>query len=155
MSEEITKEEKFLKQHDVENKQLKQENEELIKEESEKLRKENGQLRKENEQLRKNTVIKDAEIKESIGKPKEIKSLEEDKDTTDSYSNWYDKNKFKKKLAIIDSSKFNYENKIGKFKYISIKDLVNNIKNNTISETSGKKGLNALSEIKKCRNNET
>ena len=64
MSEEIFKEEKIITQHDVENKQLKEENE---------------QLRKENEQLRKNNVVKDAEIKESIEKPKEIKSLEKGK----------------------------------------------------------------------------
>ena len=51
-------------QHDVENKQLKEENE---------------QLRKENEQLRKNNVVKDANIKQSIEKPKEIKSPKEDK----------------------------------------------------------------------------
>ena len=37
-------------------------------------------------------------------------------------------------LAIIDNNKFNQKNKIGKFKYIVIKDLVNNIRNNTISE---------------------
>ena len=67
MSEEIFKEEKIITQHDVENKQLKEENE--------KLRKENEQLRKENEQLRKNNVVKDAEIKESIKKTKEIKAL--------------------------------------------------------------------------------
>ena len=53
-------------------------------------------------------------------------------------------------LAIINSNEFNYKNKIGefKFKYIDIKDLVNNIKNNTISEISAKKGLNTLNEIK-------
>ena len=51
-------------------------------------------------------------------------------------------------LAIIDSNKFNYNNKIGEFKYINIKDLVNNIRNNTISEISAKKGLNTLNEIK-------
>ena len=80
-------------QHDVENKQLKEENEKLRKEENEKLRKEeNEQLRKENEQLRKNNVDKDATIKESIEKPIEIKSPEEDKNMT----NWFDKNKFKK-----------------------------------------------------------
>ena len=144
-------------QNDAENKQLKEENEKLRKEENEKLRKEeneklrkeNKQLRKENEQLRKNNVVKDAEIKESIEKPKEIKSPEEDKNTTDSYPNWFDKNKFKNILAIIDSNKFNYRHKIGEFSYIEIKDLVINIKNNTISETSAKKGLNALSKKKR------
>ena len=51
-------------------------------------------------------------------------------------------------LTITDSNKFNYKNKIGEFKYIGIKDLVNNIRNNTISEISAKKGLNTLNEIK-------
>ena len=162
MSEEIFKEEKIITQHDVENKQLKEENEKLRKEENEKLRKEeneklrkeNEQLRKENEQLRKNNVVKDAEIKESIEKPKEIKSPEEDKNTTDSYPNWFDKNKFKNILAIIDSNKFNYRHKIGEFKYIGIKDLVNNIKNNAISEISAKK-INYIKWSKKPRNNKT
>ena len=73
-----------------------------------------------------------------------IKSLEEDKNSTD----WFDKNKLKKILAILDNSKFNYRNKIGKFKYIDIRDLVNNIRNNTICELSAKKGLNTLNKIK-------
>ena len=128
-------------QHDVENKQLKEENEKLRKEENEK-------LRKENEQLRKNNVVKDATIKEPIEKPIKIQSPKEDKNMTDDYPNWFDRNKFEKILAIIDSNKFNYKNKIGEFKYIDIKDLVNNIKNNTISEISAKKGLNTLNEIK-------
>ena len=51
-------------------------------------------------------------------------------------------------LAIIDSNKFNYENKIGEFKYIDIRDLVNIIRNNTISEIGAKKDLNTLNEIK-------
>ena len=72
-----------------------------------------------------------------LEEPKEIKSL-----------NWIDKNKFKEILAIIDSNKFNYKNKIGEFKYIDIKDLVNNIRNNTISEIDAKKDLNKLNEIK-------
>ena len=64
----------------------------------------------ENEQFKKNNVVKE--------KPKEIKS-----------PNWIDKNKFEKILAIIDSNKFNYKNKIDECKYVDIKDLVNNIKN--------------------------
>ena len=76
-----------------------------------------------------------------------IKSLKEDINTTDQ-PNWFDKNKFKEMLAITDSSKFNYKNKIGEFKYIDIRDLVNNIRNNTISEISAKKDLNTLNEIK-------
>ena len=88
----------------------------------------------ENEQLRKNNV--DVKIKESIEKPIEIKSFEEDK------------NKFKEILAIIDSSKFNCRNKIREFKYIDIKDSVNNIRNNTISERDAKKNQTTLNTIK-------
>ena len=58
---------------------------------------------------------------------------------TDYSPNWFDRNKFKKIIAIIDSNKFNYKNEIGEFKYVGIKDLVNN----TISEIPAKK----------CRNN--
>ena len=53
-----------------------------------------------------------------------------------------------KLLAISDSNKFNYKKKIGEFKYIDIKDLVNNIRNNTISEIDAKKRLNTLNIIK-------
>ena len=67
---------------------------------------------------------------------------------TDNFPNWFDRNKFEKILAIIDSNKFNYKNKIGEFKYIDIRDLVNNIRNNTIGEISAKKGLNTLNETK-------
>ena len=123
-----------------------------IKEENEQWKEENEQLRKENGQLRKNNVVKDANIKELIEKPIEIISPKEDKNLTDHYPNWFDRNKFEKLLAIIDSNKFNYKNKIGEFKYIDIRDLVNNIRNNTISEISAKKCLNTLNEIKKCRN---
>ena len=69
--------------------------------------------------------------------------------TTD-YPNWIDKNRFEKMLATIDSNKFNHKNKIGEFKYNDIKDLVNNIKNNTISKIDAKKNLKT---IKKCRIN--
>ena len=59
----------------------------------------------------------------------------------------FDKNKFENILAIIDTSKFSYKNKIGEFNYTDIKNLVNNIRNNTISEISAKKDLNTLNEI--------
>ena len=95
-----------------------------------KMRNEKLEMTNENKQFEKNKIIK---------APKGIKS-----------SNWIDKNKFKEILAIIDSNKFNYKNKIGEFKYIDIKDLVNNIKNDTISEIDAKKDLNALNEIKKA-----
>ena len=84
-----------------------------------KMRNEKLEMTNENKQFEKNKIIT---------APKGIKS-----------SNWIDKNKFKEILAIIDSNKFNYKNKIGEFKYIDIKDLVNNIKNNKISEISAKK----------------
>ena len=51
-------------------------------------------------------------------------------------------------LATIDSNKFYRKNKIGEFQYIDTKNLVNNIKNNTISEIDAKKDLNTLNEIK-------
>ena len=60
----------------------------------------------------------------------EIKSFKEDKNMADNYLNWFDKNRFKNILAIIDSNKFNYKNKKGEFIYINIKGLVNNIKHN-------------------------
>ena len=59
-----------------------------------------------------------------------------------------DENKFKDILAIIDSNKFGHKNKIGDFRYIDIKDLVNNIKGNTISEIDAKKRLNTLNKMK-------
>ena len=87
----------------------------------------------------KKKIVKDSNIKELIEEPKEIKS-----------PNWIDKNKFKNVLTIIDSNKFGYKNRIGELKYTDIKDLVDNIKNNTISEINAKKDLNALNEIKKA-----
>ena len=89
----------------------------------------------------KNTIVKDANIKELIEEPKKIKSL-----------NWLDKNKFEEVLTIIDSNKFGHKNKRGDFKYIDIKDLVNNIKDNTIIEIDAKKRLNTLNINTKFRN---
>ena len=79
--------------------------------------------------LKKNKIIKE--------EPKEIK-----------IPNWINENKFKEILIIIDSNEFNYKNRIGKFIYTGIKNLVNNIRNNTISEIDAKKDLNILDEIK-------
>ena len=67
------------------------------------------------------------------------------KGTTD----WYDKNKFNKILTTIDSNNFNHKNKIGKFKFNDINNLINNIKNNAISEAATKKKINELNKIKK------
>ena len=51
---------------------------------------------------------------------------------------------------LVTKIKFKYKSFLTKieFKYIDIKDLINNIKNNTISETDAKKSLNALNKIK-------
>ena len=70
--------------------------------------------------------ISEESTEESI----EIKSTEEDENMTD----WYDKNKFKKILATVNSNRFNHKNKIAQLKYNEIKDLVNNINKNTMSE---------------------
>ena len=66
-----------------------------------------------------------------------------------STTNWYDKNKFNKILTTIDSNNFNHKNEIGKFKYNDINNLINNDRNNTISEADTKKKINKSNEIKK------
>ena len=86
----LRSEEGFI-QHDVKNKQLNE-----------------NENNNENEEF-KNKIVKDSIIKGLIEKPKEIKS-----------PNWFDKNKFKEILTIIDSN--NLVTKIGDFKYIDIKD---------------------------------
>ena len=91
---------------------------------------------KKNEKLKKENAY--VNIKESIEKPIEIKSFEEDK------------NKFKEILTIIDSNKFNYRNKIGEFKYIDIRDLIILEIIQLVKEML-KKNLNTLNN-KKCRN---
>ena len=60
------------------------------------------------------------------------------------------KNKFQKILTAIDRNGFNHKNKIGKLRFDDINNLVNDIKNNTISEALAKQKLNALNEIKKA-----
>ena len=65
-------------------------------------------------------------------------------------ADWYDINKFKIILTTIDSNNFNHENKINKLKFNDNNSLINNIKNNTISEADAKKKINVLNEIKKA-----
>ena len=84
--------------------------------------------------------------KESDEELIEIISPKNNESTTD----WYDQHKFNKMLTTIDSNNFNHKNKIGKLKFKDINNLVNNIKNNTISEAYAKQKLNALNEIKKA-----
>ena len=76
----------------------------------------------------------------------EIRNLNNKKSTTD----WYDKNKFKKILTAIDSNGFNHKNEIGKLRFNDFNNLINDIKNNAISEALAKQKLNALNEIKKA-----
>ena len=116
VNEKLRNEENEKLRNEENEKLRKEENEKLRKEENEKLRKKNEQLRKENEQLRKNNVVQDATIK----KPIEIKRFKEDKNMADNCFNWFDRNKFENILAITDSNKFNYKNKISKFRYINI-----------------------------------
>ena len=61
----------------------------------------------------------------------------------------YYENKFNKLLTTIDSNNFNHKNKTGKSKFNYINDLINNIKNNTISEANAQKKINELNKIKK------
>ena len=84
------------------------------------LKEENKKLNK-NENKNENENDNENENENDNKKPKEIKS-----------HNCLDKNKFKEILTIIDSNKFGHKNKIGDFKYIDIKGLVNNIKDNII-----------------------
>ena len=85
----------------------------------------------DNKQFEKNKIIKK--------EPKEIK-----------IPNWIDKYTFKETLVVIDSNEFNYKNRVSKFKYTRIKNLVDNTRNDRISEIDAKELLNALNEIKKA-----
>ena len=64
--------------------QLKEENKNLNVNENENENKNENENENENEKILKNKIVKDANIKELIEEPKEIKSL-----------SWLDKNKFK------------------------------------------------------------
>ena len=75
-------------------------------------------------------------------------SLKNDENTT----NWYDRNKFNEILTTIDSNNFTHKNKISKLKFNDINNLINDIKNSTISEANVKKKINELNETKKSRN---
>ena len=117
-----------------------------IQDDIEKLKRENEEpkeikISKESTEEPIETKISEESMEIKISEePMEIKCPEKDENVTD----WYDKNKFKKILAIVNSNKFNRKNKIGKFKYIDIKDLVDNINKNTISKILARNKLNAL-----------
>ena len=98
------------------------------------------------ESIEESDEYSDEELAEMFKVITKIKRPNKDETTT----NWYDENKFKKILTAIDSNGFNHKNKIGKLRFNNINNLVNDIKNNTISETLAKHLLNALNEIKKA-----
>ena len=75
-----------------------------------------------------------------------IKKPNKGESTTD----WYDKNKFKKILNNMDRNGFNHNNKVGKLRFNYINNLINDIKNNTISEALAKQKPNAPNEMKKA-----
>ena len=87
----------------------------------------------------------DEELDEMFKEITKIKKPNKDESTTD----WYDKNKFKKILTANDKNGFNHKNKIVKLRFSDINNLINDIKNNTISEADAKQKLNEFNEIKK------
>ena len=72
----------------------------------------------------------------------------DNKSVNKSTTKWYDENKLNEKILTTIDSNFNHENKIGTFNVNDINDLINNIKNNTISESDTKKKTNELNKIK-------
>ena len=109
-----------------------------------------------NESYNESIKESDNESIEKINKESEEEFIEDLKEpfslNNKSTTNWYDKNKFNKILTTIDSNNFNHKNKIGKFKFNDINNLINNIKNNAISGTDTKKKIN---ELNKIENSET
>ena len=106
------------------------------------------QVKKENKESAK---IKTSEESIEIKCPKEDENKESMKIKDENTTGWYDKNEFEKILRIVNSNKFSHKNKIGKLRYKDISNLINNIKNNTISEILAKEKLNKLNEIRKGR----
>ena len=94
----------------------------------------------DNESIEKLNKESEEEFIEALKKPFSLNNK--------STANWYDKNKFNKILTTIDNNNFNHKNKIGKLKFNDINNLINNIKNNTISEADTKKKINELNEIR-------
>ena len=90
-------------------------------------------------------MIKEPDNK-SINKPDNKSKIKTVNSITTS---WHDTDKFNEIIATIDNNNFNHKNKIGKSKFNDINDLINNIKNNTISESDTKKKINKLNEIKR------
>ena len=112
--------------------------EEIVKVSNEKLTKELIE-ESDNESIKEteNEPIKesDNESIEKINKESEEQFIEDLREpfslNNKSTANWYDKNKFNKILTTVDN-----KNKIGKFKFNDINNLINIIKNNTINEAT-------------------
>ena len=96
--------------------------------------------------MRKEIIKIQDDIEESDEELIEIISPKKDENT----NNWYDTNNFEIILTTIDRNNFNHKNKIGILKFNGINNLINKIKNNTISEALAKQKLDALNEIKKA-----
>ena len=69
---------------------------------------------------------------------------------TNSYPNWFDKNKFENILTIIDSNKFGYKNKMNS-SILTVKTLLIILKIIQLVKYLLKKDLNTLNELKKAR----
>ena len=54
-------------------------------------------------------------------------------------TSWYDTDKFNEILGTIDNNNFNHKNKIGKLKFNGINNMINGIKDSTISEADTKR----------------
>ena len=71
-------------------------------------------------------------------KQSDEKLIEQSDEKNENTTDWYNKHKFKKILATVKINKFSHKNKIGKLKFNGINNLINKIKNNTISEAHAK-----------------
>ena len=135
----ICNEEDFILMPEIQNdiEKLKQENKKSIK----------TKISEESTEEPIETEISEESIKTKLSEERiEIKSPEKNENITD----WYNENKFKKILTIVDSNKFNHKNKIGILRYNNIKNLVDSINKNIISEIFARKNLNALNKVKKA-----
>ena len=68
---------------------------------------------------------------------------------TNSYPNWFDRNKFENILTIIDSNKFGYKNKMNS-SILTVKTLLIILKIIQLVKYLLKKDLNTLNELKKA-----
>ena len=83
-----------------------------------------------------------------INKPDD-KSI--NKEVNSNTKSWYDTDKFNEILATIDNKNFNDKNKVGKLKISDINDLINSIKNSTISEADAKNKINEIKKVEISR----